>query len=137
MSTLQRLVGLGFLIVILIGAGPMKAAESKPSWQAEWKRTVQAAEKEGRLMVYTYGAVDLLFRKAFQRKFPKIKVITVVGRGSQVGQRALSERRAGKYIPDIYVLSATTAMTILYPAKAFEPITPLLILPEVVNPSHW
>jgi len=30
-------------------------AESRPAWQAEWERTVKAAEAEGQLTVYISG----------------------------------------------------------------------------------
>ena len=48
------------LVCQLVGPiRPILAAESKASWQGEWERTVQAAEKEGQLVVYIggYGAI--------------------------------------------------------------------------------
>src|SRR5690242_3351083 len=70
------------------------------------------------------------------KKNPKIKVTTVTGRGFELGQRVLSERRAGKYIPDVFIQGATTPVVLLS-AKALDPIKPLLILPEVVDESKW
>jgi iron(III) transport system substrate-binding protein len=112
-------------------------AEVQPSWQAEWERAVKAAEQEGEVVIYSTSSADPVFREAFQKKFPKIKVTTVTGRGFQLGQRILAERRAGKYIPDVFVQGATTPTTVVYPAKALDPVRPLLILPEVVDQSKW
>ena len=41
----------GFLL--LAGAGD--AAESKPSWQDEWEKSLQAAKKEGQVTIYISG----------------------------------------------------------------------------------
>src|SRR5438309_2862786 len=46
-----------FLVAFCVATA--NAAESKPNWQTEWARTVQAAEEEGQLTVYVsgYGAL--------------------------------------------------------------------------------
>ena len=52
----------------------ISAAEAKPGWQAEWDKTVKAAEDEGALVhLHDSGAFEPVFREAFQKKFPKIK----------------------------------------------------------------
>ena len=51
------------------------AAEVKPApWQAEWDKTIKAAEDEGAVNIYMTSAFESVFRDAFQKKFPKIKV---------------------------------------------------------------
>jgi iron(III) transport system substrate-binding protein len=112
---------------------PICAAES----QSDWDRTLAAAQQEGEIVVYTTNSTEPVFREVFQKKFPKLKVTTVTGRGFQLGQKVLAERRAEKYIPDIFVQGSTTPTTALYPAKALEPLKPLLILPDVVDQSKW
>jgi len=107
------------------------------SWQADWEDTLKAAEKEGEIVVYTSSTPDPVFREVFQKKFPNIKVTTVTGRGFQLGQRVLNERRAGKFIPDIFIQGSTTPTTALYPAKALDPIRPVLFHPEIVDQSKW
>jgi len=106
-------------------------------WQSDWDRTLNAAQQEGEIVVYSTNSTEPVFREVFQKKFPKIKVTTVTGRGFQLGQKVLAERRAGKFIPDIFVQGSTTPTTALYPAKALEPLKPLLILPDVVDQSKW
>jgi iron(III) transport system substrate-binding protein len=113
------------------------ALSAEPTWKLQWDKTVTAAEVEGSIAIYTSGSLEPVFREAFQSKFPKIKVTTVTGRGFQLGQRVLSERRSGKFIPDVFVQGATTPSTALYPAKALSSIRKQLILPEVVDQSNW
>jgi iron(III) transport system substrate-binding protein len=113
------------------------AAEPKPAWQIEWEKTVKAAETEGQVVIYSTDGLDLVFREALQKKFPKIKVTTVTGRGFELGQRIMAERRAGKYIQDLFVMGSTTPVTVLHKGKALDPIRAAFILPEVAEPSAW
>jgi iron(III) transport system substrate-binding protein len=110
--------------------------QSKPAWQTEWERTLKGAEAEGQVVVYTGDTFDSILLEVFQKRHPKIKLTTVTGRGFELGQRVLSERRAGKYIPDVFIQGATTPVVLLS-AKALDPIKPLLLLPEVVDQSKW
>jgi hypothetical protein len=57
------------------------AADARPAWQIEWEKTVKAAEEEGALVIYMTQAFEPVFREVFQKKFPKIKVTLVTGRG--------------------------------------------------------
>ena len=113
------------------------AAESKTAWQADWDKTVKAAEEEGAVVIYMTQAFEPVFREAFQKKYPKIKVTTVTGRGFQLSQRVMNERRADKYLVDLYVSGNITPLTVFHRAKILEPIKPLLLFPEVNDPSGW
>jgi iron(III) transport system substrate-binding protein len=113
------------------------AAEPKPAWQADWEKTVKAAEEEGELVIYMTQAFEPVFRETFQKKYPKIKVTLVTGRGPELSQRVMSERRAGKFIADLYISGNITPLTVFHRAKILEPVKPLLLLPEVVDTSGW
>ena len=113
------------------------AAESKAGRNFDWGQTIKAAEEEGAVTIYSTDGLDLVFREAFQKKFPKIKVSTVVGRGFQLGQRVMTERKAEKFIPDLFVQGSTTPVAVLYKNKALDPIKPLLLLPDVLDQSKW
>jgi iron(III) transport system substrate-binding protein len=113
------------------------AAESRPAWQVEWEKTVKAAEEEGVVVIYMTQAFEPIFRDNFQKKYPKIKVTMVTGRGPELSQRIMSERRGGKYIADLYVSGNITPLTVFHRAKILEPVKPLLLLPEVVDTSGW
>ena len=113
------------------------AAESRLAWQTEWEKTVRAAEDEGALVIYMTQAFEPVFREVFQKKFPKIKVTLVTGRGPDLSQRVMSERRAEKFAVDLYVSGNITPLTVFHRAKILQPVQPLLILPEVIDPSAW
>ena len=112
-----------------------RAGESKPAWQVEWEKVLAAAKKEGQVAIYISGYEEIL--PEFQKEHPEIKVTPITGRGSQVGQRLLAERRAEKYLADVVSAGGVTTYQQLFPAKVFDPIKPALLLPEVTDPSKW
>lgn len=112
------------------------AGEANPAWQVEWGRILQAARKEGKVMIYASTSYDRVFRE-FQKKYPGIKVTHVAGRGSQSAQRILSERRAGKHLADLFLSGIGTGYNVLYKGRILDPVKSSLILPEVVDKSKW
>ena len=113
------------------------AAESKPAWQADWDKTIKAAEEEGALTIYMTQAFEPVFRDGFQKKYLKIKVTMATGRGPELSQRVMSERRAERFAVDLYISGNISPLTVFHRAKILEPIKPLLLLPEVVDTSAW
>jgi len=104
-------------------------------WRGEWERTIEAAKREGQVTVYIYRYEPVL--RAFEKEFPYLKVVSVTGPGSQLAARVMGERRAGKYIPDVFSSGANSNFNVLYKGKALDPIKPALVLPEVLDPSPW
>ena len=125
-------------LLVLNGVAGL-AAESKPAWQTEWGKTLAAAEKEGQLTAYIFDSGPLTRDavQAFERAYPKIKVDQLRGRGSDLGPRIIAERRAGKFLADVFAGGKGTAYATLYPAKALDPLKPLLLLPEVLDETKW
>ena len=78
------------------------AAEAKPNWQAEWDQTVRAAEQEGQVTVTIGGYGAIIDSGVFQKTYPKIKITHITGAGTDLTQRISAERRAGKYLVDVY-----------------------------------
>ena len=115
------------------------AAESKPNWQAQWEKTVEGAKKEGKLSLYVYDGEDVLatVAKLFQKKYPEIDIVTTPGRGNTLAPRVMAERRAGKYLVDVYMAGVTTAYDVFYRAKILDSVRAALILPEVTDESKW
>ena len=75
------------------------AAQPKPAWQQEWEKTLEAAKKEGQVVVYISGYEAML--PDFEKEFPEIKLVAVPARGTQIVQRLTSERRGEKYLADV------------------------------------
>jgi iron(III) transport system substrate-binding protein len=128
-----------FLLSLLCYSGTSIAAAAKPAWRVEWEKTVAAAEKEGVVSVYIFDAGPLTEEtvQAFERVYPKIKVSQLRGRGNDLGPRLVAERRAGKYIADLFAGGKGTALTTLYVGKILDPIKPILQLPEVLDETKW
>ena len=128
-------VGYVLVSVLLISAADVFAAQAKPAWQAEWEKIVEAAKKEGQLSIYISGYEENL--PDFQKEYPEIKVAPITGRGSQVGQRLLAERRADKFLADVVSAGGVTTYQQLFPAKVFDPIKPALLFPEINDVTKW
>lgn len=123
-----------FAFVILLP----RLALGAPSWQAEWERVLQAAKTEG--VVSLLGTTGVEVRDALTLPFQKaygIRVDYFGGSGSQQATRVSAERRAGKYAWDIFVGGTTTGLVSMIPIKAFDPLDPALILPDVKDPKNW
>jgi iron(III) transport system substrate-binding protein len=123
-------------VVLLLTAVSLNAAET-PKWQQEWETALAGAKREGEISFYGSQGYEKIF-EVFQRRYPEIKVTSnTLRQGSEHGQAVMSERRAGKYIVDLFINGVVTPNTVFYKANILEPIRPQLILPEVVDESKW
>ena len=110
-------------------------AQAKPGWQQEWEKTLAAAKKEGQVTVYIAGYHAVL--PEFEKAYPDIKLVAVAARGSQLAQRLATERRAEKYLADVLSAGGGSMTRIVYRGKMLDPIKPVLILPEITDPTLW
>jgi iron(III) transport system substrate-binding protein len=120
------------LALSLVSAHAMAAQEN---WSKEWEQTLAAAKKEGRVNVYIYRYERLL--ADFRKDYPGINVVSVTGRGNELTNRIIAERRAGKFIADVYSGGTNSLYNTLYKGKVLDPLKPALILPEVTDTSKW
>lgn len=125
------------MAVIFLAFLPLHAAEPRRSGQGEWEKIVANAKKEGQVNVYMSGWFAVLYAGIFQKAYPEIKIVGVTGQGDQITQRILAERRAGRFLADVFSAGVPFPYPQLYRAKIFDPIKPALILPEVVDESRW
>jgi len=133
--TVAKSIGLLILFITLISSAQV---EAQNDWKAEWGKTVAAAKKEGRVVIYHGSDTDVVF-ESFQKKYPEIKFVSVTGPSgpSGISSRILMEQRSGKFLGDLYILGATTGYMVLYKGNAFAPVTPTFILPEIKDQSKW
>ncbi len=116
----------------------LTAADGAAAWQQEWQKTIASAEKEGQVTVY--GPPGKNYQDAiasFQESYPRINLSYVPGSGTNNAQRLLTERRAGKYLPDVFVGGSGTLVLVLFKGGVLEPIPPQLVLPESKDRSLW
>lgn len=125
------------LLPTILGASWLSAADGTQAWQDEWRKVVEAAKKEGRLTIHiTRAQTPILNAGVFQKAYPEIKVLEIVGEGNQVYQRLLAERRAGKYLADV-IIGGVTDNYQVYRVKGAASIKSAMILPEVADVSRW
>ena len=124
------------LALWLLSSVRFVAAQS--SWEAEWEKTLRAAEAEGQVALYgccyDYDRVLEVFRK----RYPKIKanIIAAIA-GNSLASRILAERRAEKYLVDVVSSGANMLHDALYKARVLKSIKSALILPEVLDQTKW
>ncbi len=123
------------ILAYLLALPAFVSAQS--NWKEEWDKAIRAAESEGQLTLYGCCYEYDRIVDGFKKKYPKIKVATVLGSGNQLATRLLAERRGEKYLPDVISAGANTIHDALYKAHVLEPIKPALILPEVLDQTKW
>lgn len=121
---------------------PPQAAQkplSSDSWEARWEKTLQAARKEGRVVVYggsTAGALKLQAVEPFRKKFG-IELEALTMSGSEIRAKIRGERNAGLFVTDVYASGITGIYDILKPMGAADPLETVLMLPEVLDRNAW
>ena len=126
-------------ILLCVILSPSSFAAQSSNWQADWETTIKAVEKEGQLVIYGPRGRDqeMLYSEIFPKAFPKIRVQYTPGRLSQVISRLMAEQRAGVRQVDL-LLGGTDVLLGTFKDKGLlQPIRPLLVLPEVLDPSAW
>ncbi|MEK7216045.1 MAG: extracellular solute-binding protein, partial [Chloroflexota bacterium] len=120
-------------------AVPQSPAAQTPAWQREWDLLVEAAKKEGKLVVATLAGDGR--RKAivaFQDAFPGITVEhQSFSSASLFVPKLLQERAGGLYNWDVYVGGAPTMLQEPKKQGALEPLRPLLFRPDVLDDKAW
>jgi iron(III) transport system substrate-binding protein len=115
-----------------------QAAPAQAAATASWNQLVDAAVKEGKVVVSGPPTDDA--RKnipdAFKQRFG-IDVEYLGGNSSQLASRIQSERAAGQYTIDVSMGGADTFYRTFLDNGWLDPIKPILMLPEVVDPSAW
>lgn len=106
---------------------------------AEWNRTVEAAKQEGLLVIG--GPPARALRSAltdeFTKAYPELKIEYVGGFPHELEPRILQERGAGRFLWDVYISGAPSAIFTLKAKGALDPILPALMLPEVKDEKKW
>jgi len=119
-------------MLIFLTAEISSAAEVRIAASQEWDSMVKRAEEEGQVAVYATDSIGnaQMIWAAFQKRYPKIKLVgTSLGRGSDLFPKLFGERRAGKFLADVFLGAPSSIYLNLYRAKIVEPIAPLLIHP--------
>jgi len=130
----RQFVNVGLVAFVLFWLVTFSQA-AQVDWKKDWDQTLAAAKKEGQVTVYIYRYEGLL--QDFKRDYPGINVVAVTGRGNDLTNRIMAERRGGKFIADVYSGGTNSLYNTLYKGKALDPLAPLMVLPEVTDRSKW
>jgi ABC-type Fe3+ transport system substrate-binding protein len=128
------------LMLLFMSADGVFSAELRSASSQEWDTVVKRAEEEGAVSVYATDSIGnaQMIWTAFQKRYSKIKLIgTSMGRGSDLFPKLFAERRAGKFLTDVFLGAPTAIYQNLYRAKIIEPIPPMLVHPGVTDLSKW
>lgn len=114
------------------------AAETKPAWQTEWDKTVEAAKKEGKVVAGVPASAELrkILEETFPRRFPGVEIEVATARGPANASKIAAEHAAGVRYYDVLISGSLTPLSLLN-AGILEPVEPLFILPEVNDPKRW
>ncbi len=112
------------------------------SFQQQWDELVAAAEKEGELVGFFSHLLSRSknarkFEKAFESRFKIDLKMNITGSSTQNWERVKAERGAGKYTIDLWTGGSNIALNLLMPARAMDPLKPLLIRPDVLDATGW
>lgn len=115
------------------------APVAKADWEAKWEKTLFAAKKERKVVVYggsTAAGLKLHATKPLKEKFG-IDLEALSGRGGEIAAKIATERRAGLFMVDVYASGMSTMWEAFKPVGALDPLKSVLILPEVIDPKVW
>ncbi len=116
-----KVLASAFSSFLFLVAGVDTSGGQQPQWEKEWKQTIAATKKEGKL-IYHAGSASAPYFREFQKRYPEIKAIRMLTRGgSAAAQRLVAERRAGLYASDILIMGGTSG-TRLANAGVLDPI---------------
>jgi ABC-type Fe3+ transport system substrate-binding protein len=113
-------------------------AQTKLSNQSEWDKTVELGKKEGKVVVSIPASPELraALEKSFKQRFG-IEVEAVTARGSPSVRRIVDEAKAGVRYFDLHIGGSESIVSAFLPEAVLEPLSNLLLLPEVKDPKNW
>jgi iron(III) transport system substrate-binding protein len=121
------------LIGALFSASAVHAADAPD----EWKRVIEAAKKEGKIVAG--GPPTAVLRKQFKETFENrfgIELELQSAQGAQNAQRAMSEFKAGVKYFDVLHGGSGTIEPLKY-ENMLAPFMDFVILPDVKDPKQW
>ena len=122
----------------MLAQSSLAFAKSLPTWQQQWEKTVSAAKKEGKVVVF--GPAGDLIRnaliQAFKQSFPTVAFEYVGGRAAEHAMKMKAERDGDVFTVDVFIGGSVTMME---PGSvgALEPIESALLLPKVKDLKYW
>ena len=124
--------------LILVNLVDLAAAQTSQGQPGEWDRIVEAAKREGKVVVSIPPSRKLrrAMEVAFTRRYGIGVEFVSVRSGASI-QKIISETKAGIQYVDLHVGGTESAVTALLAEEALEPMEPYFVLTEVKDPKQW
>lgn len=110
---------------------------SPEQWQQKWEKILADGKKEGVVNVYSSWKPETrsALTQAFKEKYGINLEFSAFGGTSEIIPKVVAENRAGVYSADVF----GTGVVILAARQdnILGPLEPLLVTPDVRNPSVW
>jgi iron(III) transport system substrate-binding protein len=91
--------------------------------QAEWDKVIEAAKKEGKVVVYsgyvspdTHNAINAEFKKKYG-----IQVDVLTARGGELRERVRMEQQTGRFLADVYHMAIAVTSLSISTDKTMQP----------------
>jgi iron(III) transport system substrate-binding protein len=121
---------------VLVGLAATTAAAGPASAQADdWAKVVEAARKEGKLVIYTASIGSPFHKvvfKSFEQKYG-ISIELLEARASEVRERVRIEQAAGRFVGDLHHNGSTTTWLMMRDGN-FQPHGPVPNVRNIVSP---
>jgi iron(III) transport system substrate-binding protein len=125
-------------VASLVAALLAFAAAPAVAQDADWQKTVDAANAEGSLILYSQpnqDARNFLLRE-FGKAYPQIKLSLSVLDSSEFVTRIRTERGAGKYLWDVALAGPPGGVALSHDG-ILDPILPEILDPATKDPDLW
>ncbi len=105
----------------------------------DWNSLVDAAKKEGKVVIYTsWGPpTRMAITKAFKAKYGIDVEFSLFSRTSELLAKVQTEERAGLHLADVFGAGSNAFYSLLKPAGVLGAMEPMLVLPEVIDGRNW
>jgi iron(III) transport system substrate-binding protein len=128
----------GLAYFAVLGAGRLHAAEAKLSYGVEWETTVEAAKREGKVVVSIPASAELRkgIEAAFKQRFG-IEAELNAGRAASIVVKIQQESKAGVPYFDLHMGGGESIVTGLLSEGILAPLEPAMIVKEIKDPTNW
>jgi ABC-type Fe3+ transport system substrate-binding protein len=128
----------GSAYFVLLGTGGLHGGEAKPSPPVEWERTVEAAKKEGKVVVSLPASAELRrgIEKVFKQRFGIDAELTTGSAASIVG-KIRQEAESGAAYFDLHMGGGESMIAGLLAEGILAPLEPAMMLKEIQDPNNW
>jgi len=122
----------------LLGTGGLHAGEAKPSSPVEWERTLEAAKKEGKVVVSVPASAELRrgIEKVFKQRFGIDVEVNTGSAASVVGKIRQESKSSAPYF-DLHMGGGESMITGLLAEGILAPLEPAMMLKEIKDPNNW